>query len=48
MSTHNKCFRAEIRKEISGHPLLSVAMLDVFYCIIMYFTSSLDFFYRKA
>ena len=26
MSTHNICFCAEIRKEIRGYPLLSVAM----------------------
>ena len=27
MSTHNICFRGEIRKIICGYPLLSVAML---------------------
>ena len=26
MSTHNKCFRGEIRKILCGYPLLSVAM----------------------
>ena len=26
MSTHNMCFRREIRKIICGYPLLSVAM----------------------
>ena len=26
MSTHNICFRGEIRKIICGYPLLSVAM----------------------
>ena len=28
MSTHNICFRQEIRKIICGYPLLSVAMLS--------------------
>ena len=28
MSTHNICFRREIRKIICGYPLLSVAMLS--------------------
>ena len=27
MSTHNICFRREIRKILCGYPLLSVAML---------------------
>ena len=27
MSTHNICFREEIRKLLCGYPLLSVAML---------------------
>ena len=27
MSTHNKCFRGEIRKILCGYPLLSVAMI---------------------
>ena len=27
MSTHNICFRREIRKMLCGHPLLSVAMV---------------------
>ena len=27
MSTHNICFRQEVRKIICGYPLLSVAML---------------------
>ena len=32
MSTHNTCFRGEIRKILCGYPLLSVAMhLYVFY-----------------
>ena len=26
MSTHNICFRGEIRKTLCGYPLLSVAM----------------------
>ena len=29
MSTHNICFRGEIRKILCGYPLLSVAMDDV-------------------
>ena len=29
MSTHNICFRREIRKIICGYPLLSVAMIIV-------------------
>ena len=29
MSTHNICFRGEIRKILCGYPLLSVAMLIV-------------------
>ena len=28
MSTHNICFRGEIRKILRGYPLLSVAMLE--------------------
>ena len=28
MSTHNICFRQEIRKILCGYPLLSVAMLS--------------------
>ena len=27
MSTHNICFRGEIRKILCGYPLLSVAMM---------------------
>ena len=30
MSTHNICFRGEIRKILCGYPLLSVAMTYVF------------------
>ena len=30
MSTHNICFRREIRKIICGYPLLSVAMIQTF------------------
>ena len=29
MSTHNICFRREIRKILCGYPLLSVAMLRI-------------------
>ena len=29
MSTHNICFRREIRKILCGYPLLSVAMILV-------------------
>ena len=29
MSTHNICFRGEIRKILCGYPLLSVAMIHV-------------------
>ena len=29
MSTHNICFRGEIRKILCGYPLLSVAMISV-------------------
>ena len=29
MSTHNVCFRAEIRKILCGYPLLSVAMFSL-------------------
>ena len=29
MSTHNICFRGEVRKILCGYPLLSVAMLTV-------------------
>ena len=29
MSTHNICFRGEIRKILTGYPLLSVAMYIV-------------------
>ena len=29
MSTHNICFRGEIRKILCGYPLLSVAMVCV-------------------
>ena len=30
MSTHNICFRQEVRKIICGYPLLSVAMEDAY------------------
>ena len=33
MSTHNICFRGEIRKILCGYPLLSVAML-IHVCLI--------------
>ena len=29
MSTHNICFRGEIRKILCGYPLLSVAMICI-------------------
>ena len=29
MSTHNMCFRGEIRKILCGYTLLSVAMLNI-------------------
>ena len=29
MSTHNICFRRELRKILCGYPLLSVAMYDI-------------------
>ena len=35
MSTHNICFRREIRKIICGYPLLSVAMVKV--CLSEFF-----------
>ena len=30
MSTHNICFRREIRKVLCGYPLLSVAMTSIY------------------
>ena len=29
MSTHNICFRGEIRKILCGYPILSVALHDI-------------------
>ena len=34
MSTHNICFRQEIRKILCGYPLLSVAMFWVKPCVV--------------
>ena len=34
MSTHNICFRQEIRKILCGYPLLSVAMLNDSKCAV--------------
>ena len=31
MSTHNICFRGEIKKILCGYPLLSVAMTTAFF-----------------
>ena len=36
MSTHNICFRREIRKIICGYPLLSVAMVNISWSSIPY------------
>ena len=35
MSTHNICFRGEIRKILCGYPLLSVAMYKAVFSIII-------------
>ena len=40
MSTHNICFRREIRKILCGYPLLSVAMqvvYPVFHTLVIHF-----------
>ena len=39
MSTHNICFRGEIRKILCGYPLLSVAMICSI-VILLYITQN--------
>ena len=34
MSTHNICFRGEIRKILCGYPFLSVAMISPQKCML--------------
>ena len=36
MSTHNICFRREIRKILCGYPLLSVAMDLGLHCYLLF------------
>ena len=38
MSTHNICFRREIRKILSGYPLLSVAMAEPQFLLSLFFS----------
>ena len=42
MSTHNICFRGEIRKILCGYPLLSVAM-SLFYDMFNLSTMTVSF-----
>ena len=54
MSTHNICFRGEIRKILCGYPLLSVAMYNVdpvkshFYIVKLGFTLVYSIFLISA
>ena len=41
MSTHNICFRGEIRKILCGYPLLSVAMIN-FNKVLCIFFKNID------
>ena len=41
MSTHNICFRGEIRKILCGYPLLSVAMVQADRIFTIYTSSKI-------
>ena len=45
MSTHNICFRGEIRKILCGYPLLSVAMYTQIYSTVFITPDKTIFFF---